>query len=327
MKLRILGAADVRRTLPMDRCIEAARDAMVLTSSGQALQPIRTKMDAPSGKGLLSMMPGAIGEPGRLGIKIVTVFPGNFGTGIGSHQGAILLFDPDNGSPLAILDGREVTAIRTGAASAVATDVLANPDVKTLGIYGYGEQAETHLAALNLVRKFERVLVWGRDPARAEAFARHQAEHTGLDIDTCAEAEMLAAECDVICTTTAAAQPFFEGAWLRPGHPLNVVGSSFPTTAEVDVETITGARVYADFRDSLLALGGDVRRAVEAGTPADQFLVGEVGEVILGRAEGRRGPDDITLFKSLGMVSEDLTSAWLAYQAAEAEGVGSVVDF
>jgi ornithine cyclodeaminase/alanine dehydrogenase-like protein (mu-crystallin family) len=327
MKLRILGAAEIRRLLPMDRCIEAARDAMVLTSQGQALQPIRTKMDAPSGKGLLSMMPGAISNPGRLGIKIVTVFPGNFGTGIGSHQGAILLFDPDNGSLRAILDGREVTAIRTGASSAVATDVLANPGAATLGVYGYGEQAHTHIEAIRLVRPIERVLIWGRDAGRAEAFAREQAEHTGLIFETRADPAALAAECEIVCTTTAAKEPFFEGGWLRPRLHLNVVGSSIPTTAEVDVATITGARVYADFRDSALALGGDIRRAIEAGTPAERFLVGEVGEVILGKAEGRRRADDITLFKSLGMVSEDLTSAWAAYQAAEAEDVGAVVDF
>ena len=327
MKLRILGAAEVRRLLPMDRCIAAARDAMLLTSQGRAVQPIRTKMDAPNGRGLLSMMPGAITDPGRLGIKIVTVFPGNFGTGIGSHQGAILLFDADNGSLLAILDGREVTAIRTGAASAVATDVLANPGGCTLGVYGYGEQAATHIEALRQVRSFDRVLIWGRDPARAEAFAREQAGHSGLAVETRANPADLAAECEVLCTTSAAAVPFFQGAWLRPGQHLNVVGSSIPTTAEVDVATITGSRVYADFRDSALALGGDIRRAIESGIPADQLLVGEIGEVILGKDEGRRSAEDITLFKSLGMISEDLTAAWLAYQAAEAEDIGAVVDF
>jgi ornithine cyclodeaminase/alanine dehydrogenase-like protein (mu-crystallin family) len=327
MKLRILGAAEVRRLLPMDQCITAAREAMVLTSQGQAVQPIRTKMDAPSGRGLLSMMPGAIAGPGRLGIKIVTVFPGNFGTGVGSHQGAILLFDPDNGSLRAVVDGREVTAIRTGAASAVATDVLANPGVRTLGVYGYGEQAATHIEALRLVRPFERVLIWGRDAARAQAFARQQADHTGLTVETRDDPGALAAECDVLCTTTAAAEPYFQGDWLRPSLHLNVVGSSIPTTAEVDVRTIVESRVYADFRESALALGGDIRRAIAAGTPAEQFLVGEVGAVILGQAEGRRGPDDITLFKSLGMVSEDLTAAWLAYQAAEARGAGAEVDF
>lgn len=327
MKLRILGTAEVRRLLSMDRCIAAAREAMTLTSAGQAVQPIRTKMDAPGGRGLLSMMPGAVAEPARLGIKVITVFPGNFGTGVGSHQGAILLFDPENGSPLAVLDGREVTAIRTGAASAVATDVLANPGASVLGVYGYGEQAHTHIEALRRVRPVERVLVWGRDAARAEAFAREQAEHTGLVVETRADPAALPAECELICTTTAAAEPYFRGEWLRPGLHLNVVGSSVPTTAEIDVATLTGARVYADFKDSALALGGDIRRALAAGVEADRFLVGEVGEVILGKAEGRRGPADVTLFKSLGMASEDLTAAWAAYEAALAEDVGAVVDF
>ncbi|MDR3511669.1 MAG: ornithine cyclodeaminase family protein [Caulobacteraceae bacterium] len=327
MKLRILSAADVRRLLPMDRCIAAARDAMTLTSAGEATQPIRSKMDVPGGRGILGMMPGAIAEPARLGIKVLSVFPGNFGTGVGTHQGAILLFDPQNGALLAVVDGREVTAIRTGAASAVATDVLANPDARTLGVFGYGEQAETHIEAVRRVRPIERVLVWGRHPARAEAFAREQAAHTGLRIETRSDPAALPAECEVICTTTAAPEPYFRGGWLRAGLHLNVVGSSVPTTAEVDVETITGARVYADFKDSALALGGDIRRAIAAGHTAEQFLVGEVGEVILGRVEGRRSAQDITLFKSLGMVSEDLTAAFAAYEAAEAEDAGAVVDF
>lgn len=327
MGLRIVNAAQVRRLLPMDRCITAAREAMVLTSSGQAVQPIRTKMDAPNGRGLLGMMPGALKQPGRLGIKIVTVFPGNFGAGLSSHQGAMLLFDPDNGTPLAMLDAGAVTAIRTGAASGVATDVLANPGAATLGVYGYGEQAETHIEALHCVRPIERVLVWGRDAAKAAAFAERMSHETGLEVEARADAGALAAECELICTTTAAAEPFFKGEWLRPGLHLNVVGSSVPTTAEIDVATLTGSRVWADFRDSALALGGDIRRAIAAGVEADSFLVGEVGEVILGKVDGRRGPGDITLFKSLGMVSEDLTAAWAVYEAAEAENAGVVVDF
>jgi ornithine cyclodeaminase len=327
MSLRILNAAQVRRLMPMDACIAAARQAMALTSDGQAVQPIRTKMDVPGGKGLLGMMPGAIAEPARLGIKVVSVFPGNFGTALASHQGAMLLFDPENGTPLAMLDAGAVTAIRTGAASGVATDVLANPDAHSLGVYGYGEQAESHIEAVRRVRPVRTVRVWGRDPARAEAFAARMAHETGLSVEARADPAALAAECELICTTTAAAEPFFKGAWLRPGQHLNVVGSSVPTTAEVDVATILGARVFADFKDSALALGGDIRRAIAAGIPADRFLAGEVGEVILGRLDGRTGADDITLFKSLGMVSEDLTAAWAAYQAAEAEGVGAVVDF
>jgi ornithine cyclodeaminase/alanine dehydrogenase-like protein (mu-crystallin family) len=327
MTLRILSAADVRRLLPMARCIEAARQAMTLTSSGGALQPIRTKMDVPNGKGLLSMMPGALTDPGRLGIKVITVFPANFGTGVGSHQGAILLFDPDNGSLLAVIDGREVTAIRTGAASAVATDVLANPDAHTLGVFGYGEQAATHIEALRLVRSIERVLVWGRDATRAATFAAEQAAQSGLAVEVAAGPSDVAARADILCATTAAAEPYFRGEWLRPGQHFNVVGSSIPTTAEVDVATIASARVFTDFKDSALALGGDLQRAGAAGVDLSAAIAGEVGEVILGRARGRRGPDDITLFKSLGMVSEDLTAAWAVYEAAQVDGAGTTAPF
>ncbi len=327
MKLRILSAADVRRLLPLARCIPAAREAMVLTSGGKAVQPIRTKIDAPNAKGLLSMMPGALADPPRLGIKVISVFPGNFGTGVASHQGVVLLFDPQDGRPLAMVDGRQVTAIRTGAASAVATDVLAGADVRTLGICGYGEQAAAHIEALTQVRRFDKILIWGRDADKADAFARAQAAQTGLAVETRSAPGDLARDAEVICTTTAATEPYFRGAWLRPGMHLNVVGSSIPTTAEVDVATINGARVYADFRDSALALGGDIRRAIEAGAEVESVLTGEVGGVILGNVEGRRGPDDITLFKSLGMVSEDLTAAWAAFEAAQVEDAGTLVDF
>lgn len=327
MNLRILGAREVRELLPMQECIEETRRAMTLTSSGRAEQPIRTKMDVPGRKGLMSMMPGAIGDPERFGIKIVSVFPGNFGTSFGSHQGLVVLFEPEHGSPLAVLDGREITAIRTGAASAVATDALARKYVETLGIYGYGEQAHTHLTALPLVRRFRKVLLWGRDPVRARAFAEKEGKKIGLAIEVVANPEDLAARCDVLCTTTSAPEPFFKGEWLRPGTHINVVGSSVPTTAEIDVETVRRSKVFVDFRASALALAGDLRRAIAAGVIGEDHILGEVGEVVTGAKSGRASASDITMFKSLGMISEDLTSAHAILRNAEARNVGTVVDF
>lgn len=321
-EFRIIGAELVHQLLPYDECIGLMRRAFLAEAEGRTLQPIRQAMLMPSGKGLLSMMPGVVSEPDWLGIKVMTVFPGNFGTELGSHQGPILLFDPDNGRLLAMIDGREVTAIRTAGASAAATDALANPDAASLGVFGYGEQAHTHVAAIRAVRPIREVLVWGRDPKRAQAFAAGLGE--GVRAVTTPEE---AASADILCLTTAAREPYFEGRWLRPGQHVNVVGSSIPTTSEIDHETLVRSRVFVDFRDSALALGGDLRRALEAGAITEEHILGSVGAVIAGSCAGRQSEGDITLFKSLGMVAEDLIACDHILRAAEAEGVGVIANF
>jgi len=326
MPIRLLNAAAVRELLPVDRCIDLMRTAMKLVATGRTIQPIRSAVFHPDRRGLMSMMPGYIADPEWLGIKVISVFPGNFGTGLGSHQGVVLLFDPKNGSPVAMMDGREITAIRTAAATAAATDALARPDVKTLGIFGYGEQAHTHLEAVPRVRRFERALVWGRDFEKTKQFCAAEAPRHDFQLAAVQTPEEAAAA-DVICTTTAATDPFFESRWLRPGHHLNVVGSSIPTTAEIDVETVARSRLFVDFKDSALALAGDFRRAKEAGRVTDDHIVGSVGDVLIGRVPGRTADRDVTLFKSLGMVSEDLVSADFVLREAERRQVGQLFDW
>ncbi len=327
MQIRVLNAAAVRSLLPIDRCIELMRQAMSLVATNQAIQPIRQALYLPDRRGLLSMMPGYTGDPEWLGIKVMSVFPANFGTAFGSHQGFVHLFETKNGAPRAIMDGREITAIRTAAATAVATDALARPDTRTLAIFGYGEQAHTHLEAVTKVRPFERVVVWGRDLAKAERFAAVESAHHEVEITAVPTAQAAAVAGDVLCTTTAAKEPFFEARWLRPGQHLNVVGSSIPTTSEIDIETIARARLFVDFKDSALELAGDFRRAKEAGAVGDDHIVGSIGEVLTGRVPGRSSPDDITLFKSLGMVAEDLVSADFILREAERRGVGQLVEW
>lgn len=331
MPLRLINAHEVRQLLPMHECIRLMRTAMPLAGPGGALQPIRTALRVPGERGLLGMMPGHLpGQaevPPRLGIKVVTVFPGNFGTTLGSHQGMVLLFDAGNGRPLAIIEAREVTAIRTAAASAVATDVLAPRSASVVAIFGYGEQATEHAESIRIVRDIREMLIWGRDPARAEAFATTTARRFGVPTRAVARVEEAVAAADILCTTTAAPEPYLRGAWLRPGQHLNVVGSSIPTTAEVDQDAVVRSRFYVDFRDSALALAGEFRRARDAGLVTDEHIVGSVGDVLAGRAVGRRADNEITLFKSLGMVVEDLVSAHFVLDEAERLGVGRVVDF
>jgi ornithine cyclodeaminase len=271
-------------------------------------------------------MPGHIGEPEWLGIKVITVFPGNFGTEFGSHQGMVLLFDTRNGTPKAILDAREITAIRTAAATAVATDVLAPKNVRTLALFGYGEQARTHASALMQVRRFGEIIVWGRDIERARSLVAELQGKLNCSMRAVAQAEE-AAGADVVCTLTAAAEPFYRAAWLRPGQHLNLVGSGVPGTSEVEPEVVQRSRYFTDYKESALVLAGEFIRAKQAGLVGDDHILGSIGDVLEGKIAGRRAESDITLFKSLGMVAEDLISADFVLTQAQQRGLGSVVDW
>lgn len=327
MKVRVLNAKAVRELLSIGHCVELMRKAMLLVAQEQTIQPIRTALRLPDGKGLLSLMPGYIANPRWLGIKVVSVFPGNFGSEFGSHQGAVLLFEPEHGALVAIADGREITAIRTAAATAVATDVLAKRDASTLVILGYGDQARVHVQSLVLVRPIARILVWGRDFAKAERFSKWAASQTRARVEAVSDVRRAIGEADIICTTTAASEPILEGKWLRPGQHLNVVGSSIPTTAEVDVETVARSRVFADFKGSALQLAGELRRAIQAGVVGEEHILGSVGDVLAGSIVGRSSDSDITMFKSLGMVCEDLVTADFVLRESERLGVGSFVEW
>jgi ornithine cyclodeaminase/alanine dehydrogenase-like protein (mu-crystallin family) len=326
MQLRLLNAAAVRTLLPIAECIRLMRQAFEMVATGQTVQPIRQSLRHPNGRGLLSLMPGYTANPEWLGVKVVSVYPGNSGSQFGSHQGLVLMFETNHGSPVAALDGREITAIRTAAASAAATDILASPAARSAGLFGTGEQARTHVEALVKVRPFESIIVWGRDPNRARTFACHMTERFGLPVHAVDDPRS-AARCDVVCTTTAASEPVLHAAWLRPGQHLNLVGSSVPTTSEVDEETMARGRLFVDAKHGALALAGDFRRAKAQGLVTDASIVGCVGEVITGAVQGRVAETDITIFKSLGMASEDLLASDFVLSEAIRRGVGDLVDW
>lgn len=308
----------------MAACVPLMRRAFSMVATGETVQPVRQALPLPDRRGLVGWMPGYTADPAWLGVKVVSVFPGNFGTDFGSHQGMVLLFETTHGAPVAILDGREITAIRTAAATAVATDVLASPQARSLGVFGYGEQAESHIEALLLVRPFSDIRVWGRDVGRAREFAAAMRTRHGCHIEAVADARA-AADCDVVCTLTAAAEPILQGAWLRHGQHVNIVGSSIPSTAEVDDATIVAGRLFVDFKDNALALGGDFRRAKAKGLIDDAHIVGTIGDVLTGVLPARLSAADITLFKSLGMSSEDILSADHVLKEARRLGKGQWV--
>lgn len=292
----------VRALLRMDDVIEAMEGALADFSSGRVVQPVRTVVPVADHGGFLGLMPAYTGE--TLGAKLVTLYPGN--TGVPTHHGVIQLFRPETGEPLVTMDGRLITEVRTAAASAVATKYLARPDASVLAILGSGVQARSHLEALRLVRDFAEVRVWS--PRRAAAFA----EEYGVGAASSAEEAVRGA--DVIVTATASQTPVLQGDWLSPGAHINAVGACRPDWQEIADDALRRARLYVDSRAAAAQESGDV---IAAGV---ERVVGEIGEVVTGAVPGRTSPDEITLFKSLGLAVEDVVTAELVYRNAVKSG-------
>jgi ornithine cyclodeaminase len=304
---RWISGEEVARHLPYEECIPLMSAAMIALSQGHTRQLLRGIIDLPGGRAF-GVMPGALLDDGVFGAKLVSVYPDNFAHGAPSHQGVVALFDPQTGAPAAFLDGTEITAIRTAAASAAATDVLARADASQLAILGYGEQAWRHVEAIRHVRAIDRVTVWGRSPERAEAFAR-RCRSAGVDAAAAPSAEVAVSEADIICTVTPAPEPILLDAWVADGTHINAVGSSRAGPAEIDEALVARSLFFADHRQGVLAQGEEFLRAKAAGLIGDEHLLGEIGEVLAGTLQGRRTPEDVTIYKSLGSIVQDLAAA------------------
>ncbi len=321
----VLTQAEVRSLLPMDECMDLMAETLQALARGEGLNPLRSLMRLSEGKGILGMMPGVSGEPEALGIKVVTVFPGNHGSDYDAHQGVVLLFDPEHGLPVGILDASEVTAIRTAAVSGVATRALAREDASELALVGSGVQARTHLQAMLLARPIETVRVYSSTTEHREAFARRERDRHGVEVVAVASAEEAVRGADVVCTVTSSSEPVLRGAWLEPGTHVNAVGSSVKSTRELDTEAVVRSRLFVDRRESTVTEAGDylfplAEQAIDVG-----HIVGELGDVLLGRLAGRRSDEEVTLFKSLGLAVEDLAAAQHALEQARARGMGTIV--
>jgi ornithine cyclodeaminase/alanine dehydrogenase-like protein (mu-crystallin family) len=326
MKLRVINPEQVIELLPMAECIEVVDAAMRCAADREAQMPLRSKMALPR-EGLLGWMPGYMADPEVFGVKLVGVFPGNFALGMHSHHGVVVLFETEHGRPFAIVDASEITAIRTAAASAMATRLLARDDASTLTIMGYGAQGRQHLESMLCVRRFDDIRIWGRDVSTAGAFAEEQGKRFGVSIRPVQSARQSVEGADVICTVTASPEPVLFGDWLEPGQHINAVGTSFPGIRELDGPAVARSRLFVDLREGALAQAGEFQMARDEGLIDDDHILAEVGEVALGRVEGRTGRDDITLYKSLGLVVQDLASAYHVYRKAEEQDVGVTSDF
>ncbi|MDO8900070.1 MAG: ornithine cyclodeaminase family protein [Phenylobacterium sp.] len=306
--MRVIGQEEVRARLTYEVCIPIVRAAMIALSRGETRQLLRSIIPLAQGH-MFGVMPGALGERACFGAKLVSVFPENFAQGRQSHQGVVVLFDGESGASICVAHAGEITAIRTAAASAVATDALARPEAHRLAILGYGEQARTHLRAISRVRRLTDVRVWGRDLARADAFAEAMSAETGLAVRALAGARAAVQDADIICTLTSSKTPVLHGAWVEAGAHVNLVGSSYAGPVEVDHDLVVRARLIADSREGVLAQGAEVLAAKAAGLIDDSHVVGEIGEVLDGRLAGRQSPDQVTAYKSLGHIVQDLASA------------------
>jgi ornithine cyclodeaminase/alanine dehydrogenase-like protein (mu-crystallin family) len=314
--MRFIDRDEVARRLTYEACIPIVREAMIAFSKGETRQTLRTIIPLAGGRAF-GIMPGAMGEAAPFGAKLISVFPDNFEKGVQSHQGLVILFDPQSGAPVCVVHAGEVTAIRTAAASTVATDVLARADARRLAILGYGEQAATHARAMGKVRPLSSITVWGRSGVRAAAFAERMAVELGLPVTAAADARSAVAQADIVCTVTNAREPILKGAWVKPGTHLNLVGSSMAGPTEVDNDLVARSRFVADSREGVLNQGAEFLNAKRAGLIGDDHIIAEIGQVLSGEVAGRRSANEITVYKSLGHVVQDLASAWALFSQAE----------
>lgn len=308
---RVIGAAEVRRLLPMADCIDAMEDAMRAVSEGKADIPARSIVPLSGTPGSLYLMPGAIVDYPVYGVKVVGLHPGNPARGLPAVQGAVLLFDAETGAIAAVIDGGAITALRTAAASALATRLLAREDARTLGVLGCGVQAETHIEAMLAVRKIETIRVWCRSAEKAAVFAASQAARWRLAV-AAVEPERAAAS-DIVCTVTGASEPIVHGAWARPGSHFNLIGAHRPDAREADSELVARGRLYVEQRAAALAEAGDILMPIDEGIVDESHIAGEIGELLLGHARGRSSAQDVTVYKSVGIFVQDLAAAHRVY--------------
>ena len=312
----VLDEAEVRELLDLDGLVDALADAHRELSAGDVSMPPRIAALVEERQGLLGVMPAYLPSAG-LACKLVTLFPRN--TDRHTHQAVIAVFDPENGSPLAFMDGRYITATRTAAGSALATRLLAREDSRVLALVGTGVQARSHARALQRVRSFDEIRVAGRDSAKAEVFA----DELGPKARAVRSYEEAIRGADVVAATTHATEPVVRREWLSPGVHVNSVGLN-PNGREVDAETVRDALLVVESRESALA-------PPPAGAPElvgldPQDVHAELGELVAGTRPGRSSRDEITLYKSVGVAVQDVAAAALVLEAARERSLGRVIE-
>jgi ornithine cyclodeaminase len=317
MSISFFDAAQVEELLDYPGCIEAMRGAMIALSSGERPQPLRQIFTVADDQ-MFGTMPGELAALSTFGAKLVSVFADPGRPGCTRHQGVVVAYDGGTGAVTCIADAEPITKIRTGCATAAATDALARKDAEVLAVYGTGLQAEAHLQAVPLVRQFREILLWGRSESKTRDLAERMGSQLGRTITPVVDAREAAVAAEVICTVTSSREPVLLDDWVKPGTHINLVGSSYLGPVEVDSALVARARYVADYRPGALAQGAELAFARETGAIDDSYQIHEIGDVLAGRVPGRENAGQITIYKSLGHVVQDLAAA--AYLRERAMG-------
>ncbi len=320
---RLLTEQQVQSLLPMGDLIAAMEAALARFSAGEVLQPVRSVLTVGPTKAYFGLMPAYVPNPASLGAKLVTVFADNPSKHLPSHLATILLLDPETGSLQALMDGRYITEARTAAVSAVSARFLAKRDASTLAIIGSGVQARSHLEAFAEVRQLKDVRVWSPKAASRDRFVSEMSGHVAAAIHAADTAEAAVRGADLIVLATSSTTPVIKDAWVDAGAHVVSVGACRPDQREMDPALVVRARLYVDSRAAALVESGDVVMGMADGLFTAAHIRGELGEVVLGRVEGRASDGDVTIFKSLGMAVEDVVAADLVLRRAVETGAGT----
>jgi ornithine cyclodeaminase/alanine dehydrogenase-like protein (mu-crystallin family) len=321
--LLYLSRADVRRALPMPAAIAAMKEALIDLGAGGVTMPPRTKMSLPGGAGAVLLMPSSSALEKKMAVKFLTQFPGNRSVGLPLIQALVILADAADGRPLAILDGRALTSLRTGAIAGLATAALARAESSVAAVFGAGTQARALLEAVASVREIHDARIFDTVPGAAAEMASEMGASLGLALTAAVDPAAALRGADIVCTATTAKAPVFEDRDLEPGSHINAVGVFQPEFAEIPPETVQRARVVVDQREAAFEEAGDLLRPFAAGLIGRGHFSTELGEILAGKAPGRRGPLEITLFKSVGLAVQDLYAASRAYASALRLGIGT----
>lgn len=322
LPLLYLGAEDVRRALPMAAAIEAMREAFRDLAEGRVTMPARIRMDGPRGGVVSLVMPSRSEGISRLAVKLIDLFDANREAGLPLAHALVILADGVMGVPLAILDGGSLTVLRTGAVSGLATDLVARPEAAIAAILGAGRQGKAQLEALTAVRHLREVRVFDPDRSAAESLARYAAKALGVEGRAVADSREAVRGADLISVATTAREPVFNDADISAGAHINAVGVYQPDRAEIPAATVGRARIVVDQREAALEEAGDLLQPLAAGLIGPEAFGLELGDILLGRAAGRRSVAEITLFKSVGLAVQDLYSAARACERAVERGLG-----
>lgn len=306
--LQVITSEQVARKLGMRTCIALMKQALITLATGEARQMVRPVLPL-SERNVLGMMPAYDHSAQVAGVKVLTVFPDNYLHKTPSHQGVILVFETVTGALKAIVDAESVTAIRTAAASAAATDALARPDANHLAILGAGVQGRQHLRAIKQVRNVSAVTVWDLHPDASAAFAREASQETGLTVTACDSAAEAVAQADIICTVTPSLEPILHAADVKPGTHINAVGACTADARELSGDLLAAGKLFVDWKPAALQEAGDYLLALQEGAVTEQHILGEIGSVMAGTLPGRTDANEITIFEALGQATQDLIAA------------------